>query len=152
MRLIVDASVAVKWFVEEVGFESAWLLADAGFERIAPEFLIAETANVLQRKSRTGELTGEQATTALATLPFFFDRLVPSVELVKEAFNLSRLLDHSVYDCMYLALALQDVGAQLVTSDEKFIGKATIAGFGHRIWNLDVAAHNFAAGQENDNG
>lgn len=152
MKLIIDTSVVVKWFVDEDGSELAWLLAKSSVERVAPELVIAETANVLQRKIRTGQLADAQASAALKNRPFFFDRLVPSVDLVNEAFNLSRVLDHSVYDCMYLALALMDGDAQLVTSDVKFIGKANAAGFGHRIWNLEAAGHAATTGQENGNG
>ena len=152
MKLVIDTSVAIKWFVEEAGSELARFLAYSNIGRVAPDLVIAETANVLQRKVRAGELTDEQATAALKNLAYFFDRLVPSADLVNDAFSLSRLLDHSVYDCMYLALALTDEGAQLVTSDMKFMGKANASGFGHRIWNLDAAGQGAAKGQENGNG
>ena len=56
MRLVIDTSVVVKWFVDEDGFKSARALVDANVERIAPEFVLAEAANVLQRKIRVGEL------------------------------------------------------------------------------------------------
>jgi predicted nucleic acid-binding protein len=36
---------------------------------------------------------------------------------------LARLLDHPVYDCLYLAAAL-DVGAPVVTADSRFVAAA----------------------------
>lgn len=152
MRLVIDTSVVVKWFVDEDGFELARVLIDADAQRIAPELVLAETANVLQRKIRIGELTGPQAVDALRNLPYFFDRLVLSRDLVGHGFALSRTLDHSVYDCMYLALAIGDPDTKLVTSDIKFLGKAKTAGFGEKIWDLSVAARALAAGQEKNNG
>lgn len=152
MKLVIDTSVAIKWFVEEDGFEAARSLVDPRLERTAPELVIAEAANVLQRKVRTGELKDAQALNAVNNLRYFFDRLVPSVDLVEAGFVLSQSLDHSVYDCMYLAHALMDKDAKLVTSDIKFIGKAKIAGFGDRILDLNVARDALANGQENENG
>jgi predicted nucleic acid-binding protein len=150
--LVIDASVVVKWFVEEIDFELARSLLDVNLERVAPELVIAETANVLQRKVRAGQMQDAKALDALRNLPSFFDRLVPSVELAGPGFALSRLLDHSVYDCMYLALSLQDSETRLVTSDLKFPGKANAAKLGSQIWNLNVANATVATGQENGNG
>ena len=152
MRLVIDTSVVVKWFVDEDGFKSARALVDANVERIAPEFVLAEAANVLQRKIRVGELERSQATDALRNLPYFLDELVPSKTLIDHAFALSQLLDHSVYDCMYLALAASNADARLITSDMKFLSKVNAAAFGDKIWDLNVAVRTLAAGQEKDNG
>jgi len=152
LTLVIDTSVVVKWFVEEDGFESARSLITSGQKRIAPEFVIAEMANVLQRKVRTGELGDLQAITALRSVPYFFEKLIPSTDLVEAAFTLSRVLDHSVYDCMFLALALNGQSARLVTGDTKFLRKATAAGYGEKILNLDAAYALVTTSQENDNG
>jgi predicted nucleic acid-binding protein len=137
--LIVDTSVVVKWFVDEDGFVAARTLLAPEVKRIAPELVVVETANVLQRKARVGQLEEIQATKAVASTAWFFARLVPSVDLVEPAFALSQRLDHSVYDCMFLTLALSEENGRLVTSDAKFIGKAKAAGFGDRIWDLNTA-------------
>jgi predicted nucleic acid-binding protein len=150
--LVIDTSVVVKWFVEEIEFEMARCLLDVDVERTAPELVIAETANVLQRKVRMGQMQESKAMEALRNLPSFFDRLYPSAELAGPGFALSRLLDHSIYDCMYLALTLRDKGARLVTSDLKFIGKANAAKLDNQIWNLNLAKNAVATGQENENG
>jgi len=44
-------------------------------------------------------------------------------DLAPEAFRLARLLDHPVYDCLYLALAMES-GAPVVTADRRFAAAA----------------------------
>lgn len=144
MKLIIDASVVVKWFVDEDDFEIARLLVEPGIERIAPDLVIAESINVLQRKARFGELSHEQALDAVQRLSYFFDDLVSSAVLIERGYQLSWLLDHSVYDCMYLALALQSDDCTLVTSDMKFVSKAVKAGFADKIWTLEVVTRALA--------
>ena len=152
MKLVIDTSVVIKWFVDEDDFETARLLIEPRFERVAPELVIAEAANVLQRKMRSGQLTTEQATDAVQKLQYFFDELIPSTSLIQKGFALSKLLDHSVYDCIFLASALMNDDCRLVTSDMKFADKAIAAGCGERIWTLEVARNALVAGQEHDNG
>ena len=50
MTLVVDASVAVKWFVEEDGRQQALQILDLD-EREAPDLIIAEVANVIWKKA-----------------------------------------------------------------------------------------------------
>lgn len=143
MKLVIDTSVVIKWFVEETDFDKARLLVEPSIQRIAPELVIAEAANVLQRKMRMGELGAGHATNAVGNLQYFFDDLIASVSLIEKGFELSKSLDHSVYDCMYLAAALTEDDRRLVTSDLKFFDKAVAAGFGEKIWNLKVASEAF---------
>jgi predicted nucleic acid-binding protein len=65
-RVVIDASVAVKWVVPEPGSERAELLLDRGL--VAPDLLFAECANILWEKVRRGELTTEEANVAAQTL------------------------------------------------------------------------------------
>jgi hypothetical protein len=53
---------------------------------------------------------------------------------------------------MFLTLALSEPDGRLVTSDGKFASKAKAAGFGDRIWDLNVAGAAVAIIQENKNG
>ena len=56
---VVDASVAVKWVVEESDSVQARSLSRARLE--APDLLPVECANILWKKERIGDLTKEQA-------------------------------------------------------------------------------------------
>ena len=113
---VVDASVAVKWVVPESGSDRARLLAQAKLE--APDLLSVECANILWKKVRLGHLTRRAAADCLRLLLAMPVAVVGSRELLDSALRLSLELDHPVYDCLYLALALQR-RFPLVTADEK---------------------------------
>ena len=119
MSLVVDASVACKWFVEENDSPAAEVLIDASEGLIAPTMIVAEVANVLWSKHRTGQISTEQAVLGLENLPKFFSQLVPRLTLAPRALALAMELDYPVYDCLYLALA-EARNAPLVTADSKF--------------------------------
>jgi len=117
-RAIVDASVAVKWVVPEIGSDRAAKLA--AYSLAAPDLLDAECANVLWVKVTRGEITEAEAFTRmdrLVTAPV--DR-VPCRELAAAALKLSIDLGHPAYDCLYLALAIR-AAVPLVTADAKFL-------------------------------
>lgn len=113
---VVDASVAIKWVVEEEGSDRARLLASAKLE--APDLLPIECANILWRKVRLGDLRGEGATERLALLLRSPVTLIGSRELLDAALRLSLDLGHPVYDCLYLALAIRDA-IPLLTADRR---------------------------------
>ena len=56
---VVDASVAVKWVVDEADSGPARSMADARLE--APDLLLVECANILWKKAGIGDLTRQQA-------------------------------------------------------------------------------------------
>lgn len=133
MILVVDTSVAVKWFVDEPGREFAQEILDATNELIAPDFVIVEVANVLWRRQRMGDIESPQVDEALKALPKFFKELVSASHLVLDALALAREIGHSVYDCMFLALAAQVPEARLVTVDDRFIAKVAATEHGRLI-------------------
>ena len=53
-----------------------------------------------------------------------YDRLTPLSTLAERALAIAGALDHSVYDCFYLALAEVEAG-QLVTADRRLLAKVT---------------------------
>lgn len=115
---IVDASVAVKWVIEEEGSEMARRLSRIPLE--APDLLLVECANILWKKVRLGDLERAEATERLDRLLRAPVRLVASRELLPPALELSLELRHPIYDCLYLALA-QRRGVPLVTADERLV-------------------------------
>ena len=124
MTLIVDASVAVKWVLLEPDRDSA--LALIGSETLAaPEFLRVEFAQVMAREARRDAISPADAARGLAIFDRARVRLEPSSPLLDEAFAMALVLKASVYDSLYLALAVRE-HAQLVTADEKF-GKAALS-------------------------
>lgn len=114
--MIVDASVAVKWVVEEVFSDVATALA--GKELYAPDLLYIECANILWKKAVRGDLTLAQAARALKELQRSPVVVIASGPLLEKALALSGALRHPVYDCVYLALAAEQK-MPLITADER---------------------------------
>lgn len=58
--IVVDASVAVKWIVREAHHEIALDIFDREWERIAPDLILPEVANVLRKKLKKNEISQDQ--------------------------------------------------------------------------------------------
>jgi predicted nucleic acid-binding protein len=115
---IVDASVAVKWVVPEIGSDRAAALAT--YRLSAPDLLDAECANVLWVKVTRAEISETDALTRISRLIAAPVDRVPCRELASAALKLSIDLGHPAYDCLYLALAIR-AAVPLVTADMEFL-------------------------------
>ena len=122
MRTVVDASIAVKWYFRERNAEAATRVLAEGNEGarelLAPDWIVAEIANVLRKKVRREECSGRQAQTVLDAFESDAPELLDSVPLVPRALELALRLDESVYDCLYVAAAIEHEAA-LVTADAR---------------------------------
>jgi predicted nucleic acid-binding protein len=119
-KIVVDASVAMKWVIEEDGTpEALMLLKQASLA--APDLLTAECANILWKKVRRNELTKENAFLAARLLERADIEFLPR-SLLEPAVRMAIELDHPAYDCVYLALAAAN-GWKFVTADERFVQK-----------------------------
>jgi predicted nucleic acid-binding protein len=106
---VVDASVAIKWLIDEPLSGQAVRLLDADVPLVAPELIYAEAANAIWAIARRGQIdTAEvhEALDLLADAPL----TVPSSmrQRMAATARLANDLAHPVYDCLYLALALQE--------------------------------------------
>lgn len=122
-RLVVDASVATKWVVPEDDSDLADALLTSTARLHAPAFIAMEVANALWLKMRRGELDEVKARASVEYL-----RKIPLAawqgeEPLPATLSLAKELDHAVYDCAYLALALH-LDAVYVTADQRFWRKA----------------------------
>lgn len=116
MRVTVDASVAVKWFVAEDHREEARILLAPGIERYAPDLLLAESANAIRKKSRRGEIGSAQPfVEGIVTLPQVV-HFQSSHVLLRDATSIALRTDHPVYDSLYIACA-RLTNSVLVTAD-----------------------------------
>jgi len=119
--VVVDASVAVKWVVNESGSDRARLLSQTRLE--APDLLPVECANKLWKEVRLRDLGREQASARLELLLRAPVSLAESRRLLDSALRLALDLHHPVHDCVYIALALRrDI--PLVTADEGLVAAA----------------------------
>jgi predicted nucleic acid-binding protein len=116
---VVDASVALKWVLEEEGSTEAAMLLD-GRPLYAPSLFEVEIANALWVAARRGKVTKGEADLLLDTLlGAGVRRIEPTVDLIFSAMTLAGDLDHPVYDCLYLGAALM-LGVPVVTADKRF--------------------------------
>jgi predicted nucleic acid-binding protein len=123
--VVVDASVAAKWFLPAKGET----LTDEAFEVlhksvvgktrfIVPDLFWAELANVLWKAVRLGRCSNAVAESGLASM---LERNLPTVSslvLLEAACRIATAFDRTVYDSLYVALAVQSK-AQLVTADAR---------------------------------
>lgn len=117
-RVVVDASVALKWVFAEDDSEIAEALLD--LDLIAPDFLILECANAIWSRTCSGHITPADAQSALAALSAVPMTLVAASELAAAALAVAVPLGHRAYDCAYLALAQREA-IPLVTADRRFV-------------------------------
>ena len=120
-RLVIDASIAVKWVVEEDGTREALALRQQA-KLIAPELLVAECANILWKKVQRVELSRDEALLAARLLQGAEIELLSTWSLLEAATRMSIEIDHPAYDCLYLALAAENK-CQFVTADNRFLRK-----------------------------
>ncbi|WP_430033092.1 type II toxin-antitoxin system VapC family toxin [Neorhizobium sp. BT27B] len=117
----MDASVAIKWVVNEAGTDKALALR-RNSRLMAPELMLAECANILWKKVRRSELSALEGRFAAMLIESTGIEFVEMRSLITEAAELAFALDHPAYDCMYLALARQEE-CQFVTADERLVRK-----------------------------
>ena len=104
-RLVVDASVVVKWFVPEVHAGAARGLLREGFVLFSPDLLRAEVGNVMWKKWRRDELSAETVEGILRDLDVLALSIETSEPLMGTAWDVARRYDRSFYDGLYVALA-----------------------------------------------
>ncbi|PWB81797.1 MAG: PIN domain nuclease [Methylocystaceae bacterium] len=119
--VVIDASIAIKWVVEEDG--SAQALALRGHRKvIAPDLLVSECANVLWKKVVRRELEPDEARIAAKLLARAEIELFGTRALFEPAIDLALQLEHPAYDCVYFALAIEQ-RCRFITADEGFVRK-----------------------------
>ncbi|HEY4113657.1 MAG TPA: type II toxin-antitoxin system VapC family toxin [Rhizomicrobium sp.] len=127
--IVVDTSVIVKLAIPEARSD---LAAKLRLQILgAPAIWRAEVANVLWRKVRVGEIGEDRAAAFLRAL---FDGVIVTLQLdddlVHRALAIAMALNHPVYDCFFLACAI-DQNTVVVTDDSRF-GTAVVR---HGRWS-----------------
>ena len=123
-EIVVDASVAAKWVVDEAHSEAALLVL--GFDVIrAPAHWRAEAINVLWAKVLRGDLTAADAEERMLVLNRAPVVDLPLAALMPRAFALSVAHRVTIYDSLYVALAEQRDLA-VVSADKRLIERLSV--------------------------
>lgn len=115
---VIDASVAVKWFVPEPHSREAAALLDPTLTLHAPDLLFAEVSNALWKKTRRRELRPSEARLVLRGLASVPLQVTPIRQLAAGALDLALEAGCTLYDAVYLALAVHH-DCRLVTADQR---------------------------------
>lgn len=121
---VLDASVILKWFLEEeyseVALEFRNKFISGNYNLALPDLIIYETANALRYERAFSPNTAFEAVTSLIDLGI--DIIVPTPGLVKLALGIAYEKKVTAYDAIYIALA-HELRYDFVTADEKLYRK-----------------------------
>lgn len=123
MIWVIDTSALIRLFVPDGPVhpeaEAAFNRASTGADiLIAPQLLLAETANVLLRKCRRGEMSSSELRELLQAVESLPIRYVEHESLLQPACVIAEAHGLSAYDALYLALAERH-GARVLSNDAR---------------------------------
>jgi predicted nucleic acid-binding protein len=116
---VVDASLVIKWFVPEVHSEAARRWLGASHDYVAPDLLFAEAGNAVWKKVRREELEETEGRQLAMDLAQVAVETVATRSLLQDALALALTAGITVYDAMYLTLAVR-LETEVITGDDRF--------------------------------
>jgi len=124
-KYIVDSSVAIKWYVPEPHSDRAVAILEGAGKGIyhlwAPDLIYSEMGNVLWKKCLKGEIDAEDARKIIGVIMKAFPvGIARSCTLLPSAFEIAYSCRRTLYDCLYIALAVAKKGI-FITADERLI-------------------------------
>lgn len=119
MRCVVDASVAVKWYIGEPLHLHAEKLLDGSWTLHAPELIIPEFGNIIWKKVSRGEITQSEGRSIVAAFSKQNLYLSRQRRILNPAYFGAELSGQTVYDWTYMALAV-GLSCEFVTADARF--------------------------------
>jgi predicted nucleic acid-binding protein len=118
--LIVDAGVAAKWFLPERDAAAALRLLNGRRRLAAPDLIRAEFGNIVWKLHARGTLDANEASDMIEHFLSMSLEIHDSTYLLAPALEIAIATNRTVYDCLYLALAME-LGGTVVTADERWI-------------------------------
>lgn len=132
MRYIVDASVAVKWYVPEIYEREATRLLKGRHQLHVPELIFPEVGNIIWKKVRRGEIRKADGEIIVAAILRKRWTIHSHKKTFKSSFTGADITGQTVYDWTYLALAIS-LSCEFVTADEKFYKALENTAFGANL-------------------
>jgi predicted nucleic acid-binding protein len=124
--IVIDSSVALKWFVPETLTEKAIGLLDGAYAFLAPDLIYPEAGNIVWKKVARKEIEPADAKDILSGLQRVPIAVVSSRVLLEPALEIALAHQRTVYDALYVALAVAR-NSVLVTADDR-LARALSAG------------------------
>ena len=119
---VVDASLVIKWFVPEIHSEAARRWLGASHDYVAPDLLFSEAGNAVWKKVRRKELNEHEGRQLVRDLTHVAVETVATRSLLQDALALALTAGITVYDAMYLTLAVR-LDTAVITGDDRFADK-----------------------------
>lgn len=124
MRLVLDASVAVKWFVPEPHYREARSLLpriqSGDVELIAPETVVAEFGHALRKLVVGRKMDAAECPNFVRDFLSLDVRREPIGPLAEDAMRLTTRHMSTFYDALYIALAIRE-DLRVITADERMV-------------------------------
>jgi predicted nucleic acid-binding protein len=122
VAIVVDASVGLKWVLQEPDSHLAEALVRSEPDLLVPDFWLNEATNVLWLQVRRKLFTPDEAQEGLALLRAQVEPTPTAhMRLHDLALDISIAIDHSTYDTLYLAFALAMGADAVVVADGPFL-------------------------------
>lgn len=122
---VLDASVAIKWSAPASGenlVPEAFQLLDRysanEIDFIVPDIFWAEIGNILWKGVRQRRWSSDSAEIAALEIRGRAFTTAPSADLFIEATQMALAYNRTVYDCLYIALAVRS-STDFITADER---------------------------------
>lgn len=130
MKVVIDASVAAKWFLPDEPFSAQALellrrATTGAMDFIVPDLFFSECGNILWKAARRKRLSMDETSTAIQVIEQLRPLTVPAAALLEDTLQIARNYDRTFYDSLYLAVAAKQE-TYLITADEK-LAHATAA-------------------------
>jgi predicted nucleic acid-binding protein len=136
--LVVDASVAIKWFLPEIHGEAALRLLEGQYALRVPDLIFSEFGNVLWKRFRKGQISRKEAIVTIEALLALPLQVESSQSLIPAALEIACSAHRTVYDSLYLAVAIAHQ-CRVVTADSKLhnaLKKGALSA--HLLWVEDI--------------
>jgi predicted nucleic acid-binding protein len=131
---VIDASVVAAAFFQEEHAAAAQAVLASGADLQAPDLIVAEVMNVVWKRHARHEIDEDEAGQLLTDFRRLPIQTIPSIELIESALSLALRTRRTVYDCLYVALAVK-AKATLLSADRRLVN--ALAGgalAGHVVW------------------
>lgn len=129
---VIDASVAVKWFIPESASTEAMKFLHGRYRLAAPELVYIEVANVLWKLHQRSVLSRDETLSLVEDLLSLPLMIHDSKTILGAALEIATATQRTVYDSLYLALAIELDGI-VITADERWVNALSPSPFGRYL-------------------